>query len=99
MAMVVGPLRWLSPRPPNHCAAPLPPDLPPQLENEFSEAWKAGTVPGWEDRDAGPGGGGADAAPAGALDLDAFDSPDELELLGEDRCRVGTSFGVDVVDV
>lgn len=36
---------------------------------------------GWEDR--GEGGAPPDAAAAGALDLDAFDSAEELELLGE----------------
>lgn len=52
-----------------------------KLEAEFAEQWAAGSVPGWEDRGAGGGGAAADAA--GALDLDAFDSADELEMLGE----------------
>lgn len=56
-----------------------------QLETEFGEKWQAGQVAGWEDR--GQGGQGAGAAAAdgssGALDLDAFDSADELEMLGE----------------
>ena len=57
--------------------------LPAQLEAEFAEKWKAGQVAGWEDR--GEGGGAAAAADgsSGALDLDAFDSADELEMLGE----------------
>ena len=72
----------------------------PQLEEEFGSAWEAGGVEGWEDRGAGGGaGGGAEAA--GALDLDAFDSAEELEMLGgragqgrgEQGCVVGRSVG------
>ena len=58
--------------------------LHPQLEAEFAEKWQSGQVAGWEDR--GEGGGAAAAAAdgsSGALDLDAFDSADELEMLGE----------------
>ena len=52
-----------------------------QMQSEFEEQWQAGSVPGWEDR--GEGGQQADgAAASGALDLDAFDSADELEMLG-----------------
>ena len=77
-------MRWLIP-----CLPPQPnPATPsaaastPQLEAEFGEQWAAGGVAGWEDRGAGGAGGGAADAP-GALDLDAFDSADELEMLGE----------------
>lgn len=49
------------------------------MEADFAERWAAGAVEGWEDR--GEGGAAAEGA-AGALDLDAFDSADELEMLG-----------------
>lgn len=63
-------------------------DLGAQMQGavaEFEEAWARGAVPGWEDRGAGGAAAQADGteAPEGALDLDAFDSVDELELLGE----------------
>jgi len=62
-----------------------------RLEEEFSAQWAAGEVFGWEDKGIG-GNGDAGAAgendkAAGALDLDAFDSVDELELLGADRLK------------
>jgi splicing factor 3A subunit 3 len=58
-----------------------------RLEEDFGREWDAGETPGWEDRGAGP------AAPAGeeALDLDAFDSADELETLGADRLKAALS--------
>ncbi|KAL4539701.1 hypothetical protein Ndes2437B_g01942 [Nannochloris sp. 'desiccata'] len=64
-----------------------------RLEEEFSAQWVAGEVYGWEDK--GIGGASADgdavaaaaAKAAGTLDLDAFDSVDELELLGADRLK------------
>lgn len=45
----------------------------------FAQEWEAGTVPGWADRGAAevP----AEAA-AGKLDVDAFDSVEELETIG-----------------
>ncbi|GAB4814775.1 hypothetical protein N2152v2_001821 [Parachlorella kessleri] len=55
-----------------------------KLEEEFGQAWEAGAVEGWEDR--GVGGGQAPGA-AGSLDLDAFDSVEELEMLGADRLK------------
>ncbi|KFM24257.1 Splicing factor 3A subunit 3 [Auxenochlorella protothecoides] len=62
-------------------------DLDAQMRGavaEFEEAWARGAVPGWEDRGAGgaAAAGGRGEVPEGALDLDAFDSVDELELLG-----------------
>jgi hypothetical protein len=55
------------------------------LESEFQERWQAGGVVGWEDH--GEGGAAQAAADggeaSGALDLDAFDSAEELEMLGE----------------
>ena len=59
-----------------------------QLEKEFSEQWQAGVVAGWEDRGEGEQG---DSAASGALDLDAFDSADELEMLG--ACPASVSAG------
>jgi splicing factor 3A subunit 3 len=52
-----------------------------QLEKEFAEQWQAGSVVGWEDR--GEGQQADSSAAPGMLDLDAFDSADELEILGE----------------
>lgn len=56
-----------------------------RLNEEFEARWQAGEEPGWEDRWAGPAANGADGQ--GILDLDAFDSPDELEVLGADRLK------------
>lgn len=56
-----------------------------KLEAKFQERWQLGGVEGWEDR--GEGSHAADAAAGGALDLDAFDSADELEMLGADRVK------------
>ncbi len=43
----------------------------------FAAAWEAGAVAGWEDR-----GVGHSAAPEGTLDLDVFESTEELQSLG-----------------
>ena len=50
-----------------------------KLEGEFDSAFEEGQVPGWEDRGAGmlPGQQGS------AMDLQAFDTVDELESLGQ----------------
>lgn len=69
-------------------------DLDAQMRGavaEFEEAWARGAVPGWEDRGAGgaAAAGGRGEVPEGALDLDAFDSVDELELLGGQGLGVG----------
>mmetsp|Transcript_6383 Transcript_6383/g.18382 ORF Transcript_6383/g.18382 Transcript_6383/m.18382 type:complete len:504 (+) Transcript_6383:259-1770(+) len=50
----------------------------------FAQEWEAGTVPGWADRGAAevP----AEAA-AGKLDVDAFDSVEELETIGAQRLK------------
>lgn len=67
-------------------------DLDAQMRGavaEFEEAWARGAVPGWEDRGAGgaAAAGGRGEVPEGALDLDAFDSVDELELLDPERIK------------
>jgi hypothetical protein len=51
----------------------------PQLEADFGEQWRSGSVQGWEEVG---GGQQADGPAVGTLDLDAFDSADELEMLG-----------------
>lgn len=61
-----------------------------QVEADFNERWQAGSVPGWEDR--GKGSHAADGAASGTLDLDAFDSADELEMLGGVCCYCNTLF-------
>lgn len=48
-----------------------------QLEREFDEKWDAGAVAGWQDPSQG-----LQTDAAGALDLEAFDSAEELEMLG-----------------
>jgi splicing factor 3A subunit 3 len=71
-----------------------------RLEEEFSAQWAAGEVFGWEDKGIGGGGNGSVGNGAGgedgteddgALDLTAFDSVDELELLGADRLKSALS--------
>lgn len=77
-----------------HTLPPCSCPASPQLEAEFADKWKAGQVAGWEDR--GEGGAAAAAADgsSGALDLDAFDSADELEMLGEEWRDCGLVLGV-----
>ena len=63
-----------------------------RLNEEFNAQWEAGEVVGWEDRGAGSNlvnesGEGVD----GALDLDAFDSADELEVLGAEHLKTALS--------
>lgn len=54
---------------------------PSQVEEEFAPRWEAGQVAGWEDR-------GVPAAPsASGLELEAFSSAEELEILGADRLK------------
>ncbi|GBF95619.1 splicing factor 3A subunit 3 [Raphidocelis subcapitata] len=55
-----------------------------KLEEELRAAFDAGTAPGWEDR--GVGQAGATAEELG-VDLDAFDSVDEVEIMGADRLK------------
>ena len=50
-----------------------------KLEGDFDSAFEEGQVPGWEDR----GVGKAPGDDGNAIDLQAFDTVDELESLGE----------------
>jgi len=50
-----------------------------KLEGEFESAFEEGQVPGWEDR----GGGKLPGDQGNAMDLQAFDTVDELESLGK----------------
>ena len=50
-----------------------------KLEGEFDTAFEEGQVPGWEDR----GGGKLPGDQGNAMDLQAFDTVDELESLGK----------------
>jgi len=60
-----------------------------RLEEEFDAQWEADTVPGWSagEQQAATANGAATAA--GALDVDAFDSVEELEQLGAQGSRRG----------
>ena len=53
-----------------------------KLEGDFDSAFEEGQVPGWEDRGVGklPGDQG------NTIDLQAFDTVDELESLGRQLC-------------
>lgn len=55
-----------------------------QAEADFEAAWQAGSVAGWEDRgnSQGPSTSGSMASSSG-IDLDAFDSVEELVTIGE----------------
>ena len=63
---------------------PHPRCCPAQVEEELEGRWGACSVEGWEDR--GEGAGPEEVGSSG-LDLDAFDSVEELELLGADRLK------------
>lgn len=82
-----------SPFKPNEYLIPRPTPLL-QLEADFAERWQAGQVAGWEDRGEGGAAATGDGV-SGALDLDAFDSADELEMLGAawDVCIGGIAAG------
>jgi splicing factor 3A subunit 3 len=49
-----------------------------EVEDDFDKHWEAGELLGWEDRAAGPLGEDIDLV----IDVDAFDSPEELLELG-----------------
>ncbi|KAF5832942.1 hypothetical protein DUNSADRAFT_10988 [Dunaliella salina] len=53
-----------------------------KVEEETKAAFEAGTLPGWEDRGAGMQAGTAASTSNSGIDLEAFDSPDELESIG-----------------
>ena len=58
---------------------PHPPHC--QLSEEFEARWAAGQVPGWEDKGVSTASSSGSVGSSG-LDLDAFDSVDELEVIG-----------------
>ena len=64
-------------------------------EEEFAAKWEAGEVSGWEDKGLGATTTATTTSlavlPEGALDLDAFDAADELEVLGADRLKLALS--------
>lgn len=49
------------------------------MESEFEGSWEAGQVPGWEDR----GQGQLPTTSSSGIDLEAFDSVDELATIGK----------------
>ncbi len=53
--------------------------LDDKVTSDFEARFEAGSVTGWEDK----GEGASTAAAAQQLDLDAFDSVEELNALGE----------------
>eukprot|EP00899_Mesostigma_viride_P026672 jgi/Mesvir1/718/Mv17326-RA.2 len=60
-------------------------------EREFEDKWAAGEVPGWEDQGTlGPRGGAVarpDADAEAVLNLDEFESVEELEAVGGDKLK------------
>lgn len=64
-----------------------------KLEEELRRAFDAGEAPGWEDR--GVASGPATAEELG-VDLDAFDSVDEVEIMGEQRLKSPVGLGCDL---
>jgi hypothetical protein len=52
-----------------------------QLAAEFNEQWEAGQIAGWMDKGEGHAG-----SESGMMDLEAFTSADELEILGQSGC-------------
>ena len=65
-------------------AAPLTFTVPilARAREVFAAAWDAGTVAGWEDRGVGHG-----ERPEGTLDLDVFETADELLTLGSEALK------------
>ncbi|KXZ48869.1 hypothetical protein GPECTOR_25g454 [Gonium pectorale] len=57
-----------------------------KVEEEFAPRWEQGQLPGWEDR-----GMGATAPSTSGLELEAFSSAEELEILGADRLKEALS--------
>eukprot|EP00879_Flechtneria_rotunda_P009192 GHRR01009625.1.p1 GENE.GHRR01009625.1~~GHRR01009625.1.p1 ORF type:complete len:514 (+),score=175.71 GHRR01009625.1:1274-2815(+) len=59
-----------------------------KLKDDIEAAWEQGQVPGWEDK--GLGGIGDEAEVAAqqlSVDLETFDSPEELQTLGADQLK------------
>ncbi len=65
------------------------------MEEELRLRFDAGQVPGWEDKGLGrllaapPNGSNGDgaAASAGIVDVEAFESSEELEIIGAERLK------------
>lgn len=54
-----------------------------QAEEETAAAFEAGSLPGWEDRGCGVQAiASSSSTTSGTIDLEAFDSVEELESLG-----------------
>lgn len=66
-----------------------------KLEGEFDTAFEEGQVPGWEDR----GGGKLPGDQGNAMDLQAFDTVDELESLGKPAAALLGLLGTRVASV
>jgi splicing factor 3A subunit 3 len=58
-----------------------------QVEEETSSQFDAGNCPGWEDRGLGTTPAATSSASASGVDLDAFDSVEELESIGAERLK------------
>eukprot|EP00798_Chlamydomonas_sp_ICE-L_P018774 gene18774-25310_t len=58
-----------------------------KLEEELKAQFDAGAVPGWEDKGMGPAGAVSADGTSGIVDVDAFESPEELEMIGADRLK------------
>ncbi len=94
---VNGTKHWVAPNTTN--LAPPPSESHAQVAAATQEAFEAGSLVGWEDRGLGSGGtaptaedGGVLALPAPAptlLDLNAFESAEELESAGVCVCGGG----------
>lgn len=56
-----------------------------QVESEFDERWNAGTVQGWEDKGVGTEQTSSRGQPL--IDVDDYDSVEELMELGPDRLK------------
>jgi len=59
-----------------------------RLEEELRQQFEAGAAPGWEDMGVGQAGATAEGL---GVDLDAFDSVEEVEIMGADRLKEALS--------
>lgn len=58
-----------------------------KVEEDFGPKWEAGSVVGWEDRGLGLQPAASSSGSTGIMDLDVFDSAQEVEMLGSDRLK------------